>query len=205
MNTYEDLIQFLRNPVPEKSQNHDFFHRISVFLTLLLTCFMISFFLSIVIGMVYQSGLIENDYHAFDNIKDKPDYEIFLLAVILAPMIEEAIFRGPLTLFKSPWKLPFKVEGINEIRIRAFENPKVFQIAFYVFALAFGYIHLSNYQIDTQIVLFSPLLVAPQIVLGLIVGYIRIRFGFLWGVALHAGYNGILIALFLVAKDVVPQ
>jgi len=198
---YEDLVKYLKNPVAEKDPNRDFFHHLSIFLVMLMTCFMISFLLSIVIGMVYSSGLIENDYHAFDDLKDLSSYQIFFAAAVLAPLIEEIIFRAPLTLFKSPWKLPFKVEGINEIRIKALENPKVFRIAFYVFALAFGYIHLSNYQIDAQILLFSPLLVAPQILLGLIIGYVRIRLGFFWGVALHACYNGILVSLFLVTKD----
>jgi membrane protease YdiL (CAAX protease family) len=203
MSIYEDLIQYLKNPVPERDSNRDFFHHLSIFLVMLMTCFMISFILSIVIGMVYNSGLIENDYHAFDDLKNLSNFKIFLLAAVWAPLIEETIFRAPLTLFKSPWKLPFKVEGVNEIKVKAFENPVTFKIAFYVFALAFGYIHLFNYQIDTQILLFSPLLVLPQIILGLVIGYVRIRLGFLWAVALHAFYNGILVSLFLVAKNAI--
>jgi membrane protease YdiL (CAAX protease family) len=206
MSIYEDLFQFIKNPVVEKDPNRNFFHHLSVFLVLLLTCFMISFVLSIIIGMVYTSGLIENDYHAFDELKELPKYQIFLAAAVIAPILEETLFRAPLTWFTSPWKLPIKVNGESqEIRIKAFENPAVFRVAFYVLALTFGYIHLFNYQIDSQILAFSPLLVAPQIILGLIFGYIRVRLGFLWAVAMHACYNGILVSLFLVAKDVVPQ
>lgn len=209
MSIYDDLIGFLKNPVCNKGEHQTFSQKLTVFLVLLLTCFMVSFVLSIIIGMVYSSGLIENDYHAFDDLEALPKYKIFLAAAVLAPIVEETIFRAPLVLFTSPWKTPSFLRGeeaTNEgLQIKAFENPIVFKIAFYVFALAFGYIHLFNYQIDAQILIFSPLLVAPQIILGLIFGYIRIRLGFLWAVAIHAFYNGILVSLFLAAKDVLPQ
>lgn len=205
MNIYEDLIQFLKKPVPEKDPNRDFFHHVVIFLILLMTCFMISFFLNILIGMVYNSGLIENDYHALDELQKQSTKEILFALVVFAPLVEETIFRAPITIFQSPWKLPFKIEGVNKIRIKAFENPMVFRTAFYGFALAFGYVHLLNYQVDSQILLYSPLLVAPQISLGLIIGYIRVRLGFFWAIAMHAAYNGILAFLFLATKDVLPQ
>ena len=55
--------------------------------------------------MIYEAGLIENEYHAFDELKDSSPYEILFLAAVLAPFMEELVFRAPLTLFKSPWRL----------------------------------------------------------------------------------------------------
>ena len=132
------------------------------------------------------------------------------MAAVIAPILEEMIFRAPLALFKSPltlyikpipfsdWKIEFPT-----IQIRFLENSKAFKIAFYFFALAFGFIHLSNYEIDSQILLFSPILVAPQLVIGVIFGFVRVRLGLPWAILMHAAYNGILVSLFLLAKDAI--
>ncbi len=182
MNVYQDFIGFLKNPALERDADVGFFNKIVQFSLLLVACFMISFSLSIIIGIIYQSGLIENEYHAFDELKELTGYKVLLLAAVLARLIEETIFRAPLILFK---------------------NPRALKIAFYSLAILFGYVHLFNYQVDTRILLFSPILVAPQMILGLIFGFVRIRLGFFWAVAMHAVYNGILVSLFLVAKDVI--
>jgi membrane protease YdiL (CAAX protease family) len=208
MNVYSDLIHFLKNPNLQEDPNKGFIYRVSSFILLLFLCLVVSFTLSIFINSIYESGWIENDYHAFDDLKEFSDLKILFLASVAAPFIEESIFRAPLTAFKSPWKLyrkdPETGERIlKDIRIPLFEHPRVFQVAFFVMAILFGYVHLFNYQIDTQILLFSPILVAPQMILGLIFGYIRIRFGFLWAVAMHACYNGFLVSLFLLAQNAV--
>lgn len=208
MNVYQDLIAFLKNPDQKKDKESNLTDKIIQFVVLFITCFTISIFLSIVISIIYATGLIENDYHAFDQIKDKQPIQIFFIAAIAAPVVEELIFRGPLTIFKSPWKLYRKSEETGEkvltdVRIPIFENPKVFKIIFYSSAILFGYVHLFNYQIDTQILIFSPILVAPQFILGLIFGYIRIRFGLLWSIAMHSLYNGFLVSLFIISKDAI--
>ncbi len=182
MNVYQHLIGFLKNPVLEKDREASITDKISQFILLFIACFTISIFLSILISLLYTSGLIDNEYHAFDNLKDQEPYVILLIAAVMAPLIEELLFRGPLVLFK---------------------NPKVFKVAFYVLAIIFGYVHLFNYQIDTQIIIFSPILVAPQMVLGLIFGYIRVRLGLIWAILMHSVYNGFLVSLFLVSKDAI--
>ena len=182
MNVYQELILFLKNPKLEKGPELSIGEKLIQFILLLIACFIISFTISIFISLVYKSGLIENDFHAFDNLKDLGSFQILLLAAVLAPLIEESIFRAPLVLFK---------------------NPKIFKFAFYGFALAFGYVHLFNYQIDSQILLFSPLLVAPQIVLGLIFGFIRVRLGLIWSMLMHGVYNGFLVSLYLLAQHAI--
>ncbi len=210
MNVFYELFVFLKNPTLEKDIESNFFDRVLKFILLLILCFVISFSLSIVMTILFQSGLIENEYHAFDELKELPGYQILIMAAVIAPIMEELLFRAPLVLFKSPLKLyikpiPFSDKKIElpEIEIQALKNPKVFRYIFYVFALAFGYIHLFNYQVDLQILLFSPILVAPQIVLGLIFGFVRIRFGLPWTILMHGVYNGFLVSLFLIAKDVI--
>jgi len=79
---------------------------------------------------------------------------------------------------------------------------KYFPYIFYFFMLSFGILHISNFtftNFNFWIVLISPLLVAPQIVLGSILGFIRMRFGFFYSVLFHIIINGIGVS-FLVLK-----
>lgn len=208
MNVYKNFILFLRNPSLERDTESDLVEKITQFILLFIASFTVSIFLSIIIGALFASGLIENDYHAFDNLKGLEGYKILLIAAVAAPVIEETIFRGPLTLFKSPYKL-YRTDTesgervLKDVRITIFEKPIVFKLIFYGFAIAFAYVHLFNYQVDRQILIFSPILVAPQLILGLVFGYIRIRLGLIWAMAMHACYNGLLVSLFLVSKDAI--
>ena len=64
-----------------------------------------------------------------------------MVAVIAAPLLEELLFRAPITLF---------------------QNKKYFKIVFYTFALVFGFIHLSNFEITRDNLIISGLV--PMIV-----------------------------------------
>ena len=66
---------------------------------------------------------------------------------------------------------------------------------FYGLALLFAIVHLMNYTLSWQVVLLSPVLVLPQFILGTVLGYLRMRQGMAWAIALHITYNSILLAL----------
>ena len=97
-----------------------------------------------------------------------------IFGAIVAPIIEELLFRAPLTSFKKP---------------------KSFKIAFYSFALLFGLIHITNYELSTKIILLSPILILPQLLGGGYLGYIRVRFGLRWSILLHATFNFLILNL----------
>lgn len=173
INIFNEVITYLRNPVLKEDTNRNSNYRIKKFLHLLILSLITGFFLSIPISLLDEFGIINMKNHELEKMMESfsPGF-IFLLVVVLAPIIEEAIFRAPITLFT---------------------DPKIFKIAFYVIAILFGYIHITNYNLNTNVLLFSPILVLPQIVLGAYLSFIRIKFGFLWGVALHAFYNGLIM------------
>ena len=79
-------------------------------------------------------------------------------------------------------------------------QPTAFNLAFYANGGIFAYVHIFNFEITTNVILFSPLLVAPQFFIGLIFGFVRVRFGLIWSIFLHSIYNGILVSLFLLAS-----
>lgn len=207
MRTFEDFFKFLWKPRLEKDPNKNLLYRFKVFTILLIFSFFVVFTLLMIIGMLTVMGVIEKGDHAFDNLLEKNSpLIIFFAAAIQAPIIEELIFRAPLTIFKSPlvlFKKPIQFSG-REIVLRKktltlFKNPKTFKLAFFSLAILFGYIHIFNFDLSMNVLLVSPILVAPQIYLGLVLGYIRVRFGLLWSILMHAIYNGILVSISLLA------
>lgn len=77
-----------------------------------------------------------------------------------------------------------------------------FAFVFFGSAAIFGLIHIANYDFASPGALdvaLAPLLIAPQMVGGVILGYVRVRLGFWYAVANHAAFNAVLWVL-----DTVP-
>lgn len=67
---------------------------------------------------------------------------------------------------------------------------KYFNYFFYFSAIAFAAMHIGNFMpFNNQVYLFYPLYILPQFLMGLCVGYIRMKHGFISGWALHALIN----------------
>lgn len=67
---------------------------------------------------------------------------------------------------------------------------KYFKQYFYFIAISFGLIHIINFhQINYFLFFLYPIYVLPQFFMGLFIGNIRIKYGFIWGWALHALIN----------------
>jgi Type II CAAX prenyl endopeptidase Rce1-like len=170
------------------------------------------------------------------NTRNDTWLEVFLI-VVLAPLIEELIFRWPLRYSKNRVMVAavigFWVFYGESYRIKSFDKI-IFWIIFFVgtigiigvvnlyksqigsfwidnfkwvfwaFGLIFGLIHLSNYDGGwSSFLVFWPVLCSHQIVIGLLNGYARMRYGFWYGVALHATNNmipALIIAVELLTK-----
>ncbi|WP_066218600.1 CPBP family intramembrane glutamic endopeptidase [Formosa haliotis] len=177
METYKIIlhrfITFLKAPyVGNKTLFHDF-NKVQVFITALVTTFVLNFGFTILFTIIETMGLVNFEDHASTKLfEDYPPYAIAIIGVILAPLLEELFFRGPLTLF---------------------HNNKWFIYVFYVFAIGFGLIHISNFEITRNVIILAPILVAPQIVVGLFLGVIRLQYGLVYSILFHALYNAVLI------------
>ena len=68
---------------------------------------------------------------------------------------------------------------------------------FYTLLLAFGFIHLGNYEITPELLIFSSVIVLPHIFAGFIYSYARLNSGIILAICLHSLNNGIpeLIAM----------
>lgn len=173
-----ELLEFIRNPVYEEDENPDFPYRLVYFWRLLGFALLVSIIFGLIIEVLTQQFNLGFGKHAIDDFMDNDSpWFIFFAAIFLAPILEEFIFRGPLVLFKrSPY----------------------FRYIFYLFTLIFGFYHITNFEINQNTLLFSPLLVAPQLSVGIFLGFIRVKFGLVWAIGLHAFYNLVLIGPFIV-------
>jgi len=169
----EQLRSFLKNPVYEEDKNTDPEHRQKVFVRLLIYALVINIGLGFVIGLLEPVFSLDLGTHAIDKALEEYSLPfLFFAAVILAPLMEETIFRGPMVFFRGK---------------------TYFKIVFWLLTLLFGFYHITNFEMTTTVLLLSPLLVLPQIIVGAILGFVRVRFNLLWAIGLHAVYNLILM------------
>lgn len=121
------------------------------------------------------------------------------MAAVVAPVLEELVFRYPL-------RLPLKLRNwIKRLLLTIFrplgiagwiDSRRFFGFLFYSSSIIFAFVHLNNYfSLKGTAILLLPFLVLPQFIAGLCLGYLRIRFNFLLGIIFHALYNGILVLL----------
>ena len=116
---------------------------------------------------------------------------ILLLVAVAAPLLEEPFFR----LFLK-YQRNFIFRGIDSIsngKAKVFWQ-KYFYFFFYLSAILFGLVHLSNY--DNNSLLFyvlAPIIVLPQLIAGLTFGYVRMKLGLLWSILTHGLYNLIIV------------
>lgn len=124
---------------------------------------------------------------------------LFLSSVII--LIVYAIFKSKIeiaaflsTIFIIILSLSL---FLNRDSIEQFISSK-FKFFFYTSALFFGLVHSSNFTGNIYaIVAFSLILGGPQIVLGLILGFIRMNYGLIYSILFHILVNtSILLTLF---------
>jgi uncharacterized protein len=166
------FIGFLRHP------NSQYYPSISKRQKLWNVCFyylLISFVVSTVI-LRYPVEIAER-VGLFEELKvrEMKMNELVKMAsiIILAPLIEEGVFR---------------------LWLGGYRNKNYFPWLYYSSAMIFGCIHIFNYQFSASHYLYVPFITMTQIFAGLMLGYIRIIYGFWYGVLLHASYNGLVSA-----------
>ncbi len=164
------FIDFVKNPnkpyYPELAKKDKLQHIIRHFLPI---CIMAAFLIGMLTYVLEKAKL-------FDAVISR-DYDFWTLlfaAVLLAPPVEELIFRG----FLGPLR-----------------RKSYFRWLYYVSSLVFGFVHLVNYENGSSLLPFFLILTGPQIFIGLLLGYIRIVYGFKYAVLLHAVYNLFVISL----------
>ena len=168
-----ELLEFFKKPDYKIDKELKLNEKFSILIRLVLFALIISLCLGMIIGLLENFTSIDFGKHAIDELFEEysPGF-IFLAVVVLAPIVEELIFRGPMYLFR---------------------RSRYFGIVFYLLTLAFAFYHITNFEITPMVLYLSPLLVAPQLFIGLLLGFIRVRLGLEWAILLHALYNLLII------------
>ncbi|EWM48407.1 CAAX protease self-immunity family protein [Bordetella holmesii 41130] len=158
-----------------------------------------------------------------------PDNIPWLAAVIWAPLVEELLFRYGLrrplqALWVIPVVLPALIWGpkfwtgclVAAVILLAISGTRHmgrfkrgprrfyqrhFGLVFHLAALTFAAVHLGNFSFGSTAWWLLPLLVLPQWLTGLVLGWMRVRRGIAASMALHAVFNaGPMVMIWLLLK-----
>lgn len=88
--------------------------------------------------------------------------------------------------------------GLVVRRGRAFV--RLYPVIFWMYGMAFALIHIANFQSSGWETMLLPLLVLPQLFLGLLLSYIRLRQGLVYSMLLHALSNGFFCLLTFITE-----
>ncbi|SHL25408.1 CPBP family intramembrane glutamic endopeptidase [Flavobacterium xanthum] len=201
---YFNLMVFLKNPKDEAGPKRTVVQKIKTLLSLLLIEIPVMVVLILLISGLEQLGLVDPENHAMENLIKSVSIPVLLLVVvIIIPFFEELLFRLYLR-YKDNYALHFIVAVAsltgkrNQQKATTFLRSvwtKRYKFIFYFSAVLFGMVHITNFEFSYTILLLSPLLVAPQIILGLIIGYLRVRDGFISGFLMHGLHNALFIGI----------
>ncbi len=202
-----------------------------------LTLMYILIFFSIVLissPLMYLVGA-ENMQHSIDELMNNyPKWVFVLLTVVMAPIIEELIFRwhlrqpivilcviaamlggGLVYAFRQDllalWPMVIVLVFIAALLVLLLSSNGVraaiskfyhrfFPLIFYGTVVIFALAHLGNFS-DVQNWYVAPILVLPQALIGLFLGYVRVRNNIFWSIYFHAFHNMIPTVLFLMMPD----
>ena len=127
------------------------------------------------------------------SVKEELDYKEDTLlmsavsSIILAPVLEEIGFR--LILRRN-----FPIKYIFNQKLW----DKIFPFLVYASSVIFGFVHLTNYTNDGfWFYVFSPIIIASQLIGGFIITFIRVKYNFFYGILYHSLWNASLIFPFI--------
>jgi membrane protease YdiL (CAAX protease family) len=193
-----DFLAFLKNPAEKADAVQTRSEKAKKLFTLLMIDIPVMGVLICVLSGIQALGLFDLHNNKFNQLfLTIPVWPLTFILVILIPFFEELIFRLYLR-YKYNYLLRFLVSTTSvagEVNHEKAGNwakqfwIRRYNVIFYFSAILFGFYHLANYKISPMILLFSPIIVAPQIIAGLFFGYLRVRHDLLLGFSMHGLHN----------------
>lgn len=209
----QDFIEYCKNPVIFPDQK-----RMTVIIFLKLYLLYMIFVLSIGVQL---GGLM--NFTGITNELDDVSTKMVLFGVLGAPFFEETIFRLllkptrrkvwvflitlsayillliyrqnylPIVIFSGI--LVFVILLILLKKYEIFNFTHYYRLLFYLSVSVFALLHMFNFdQINyTWQFLLLPIFVIPQFFMGLVLGYTRMVYGFIYAVLLHMGINMVML------------
>ena len=196
--TIKSFINYLKNPVDKKDDDSTLGTKLKTLISLFLFSLLAIYLYGIFLAVIESIHWIDAGVNSNSSIVYRYSYlRLILLGVVIAPVTEELIFRLPLRykynyLFRWASILILSIKDDDreacEEKIKSFWN-KYFKYFFYFIILIFGCVHFFNFNNYRNVWSWIIVLVFPQIIIGSILGYIRVRFSIFWSMSYHAFNN----------------
>ncbi len=113
------------------------------------------------------------------------------LSIVVAGIIGAVLFIATIIYIIKDEHISKKVENYWQTS---------FPVIFYLSCLFFALVHLMNFEFEYSLFYLFPLLILPQFIMGMILGFTRIKLGLMYSIALHAIHNGVLLTIALMYK-----
>lgn len=209
---FKEFLNFIVNPKKlDKKLDKKFFFFILYFI---FSYYIVSFAFS------YLIHFFEIDINFNTHVKKAINGNILLLAIIIAPVSEELLFRAILKpnritfllfcvsifffafqFFKAPFcftfifliLISFIIYKIR-VNINSFVQ-KNFKSIIFISSFSFAMLHSFNFELTHSLLIALPLLIIPKIYLGFALSFFRIKYGLFSSILMHSIINGILIYL----------
>lgn len=239
----QEIITYLQNPQHiDTIQRKPFFSSILQIIRINLLAIFLSFVTGIIIAFIATQTKALDGHAVGDFIENESIFTAFILACVIAPLLEESAFR--LWLVNKPLQVAIGLFGFLFYYISSFipgsfiksvfsftesDNPIImlgiylaifiggvavlyiiikqksvqtklthiyhnyYKWLFFGSAVLFGLLHITNYEFSWVVVLLTPILILPQLFGGVLLSYIRVKYGFWRGVIGHFIYNLLLL------------
>ncbi len=204
--TYEDLLDFLKSPADVKDFNQTYRQKAKrLFSILAIHIPIMGICLAIVFCVTSLASVNIENHRLTSLLQQYRIWEIVFLVIVLVPFVEELAFRLYLRFKNNNLvhaiillsSLTGKHSKARTEKLLANLWLNHFGSIFYGSAILFSVAHITNYENNLILLLLSPLIVLPQFIAGLFLGYLRVRYNLILGYIMHAIHNAVLLFLAL--------
>lgn len=205
--TFIDFLAFLKHPSEQPDPIQTNQQKAKRLFSLLIIDILVIVILMPIMYVLEKFGLVDFKNHQLAKLMNESPIPIILLVlVVIIPFIEELIFRLYLRfkynyVAQSILLLSTLAGARNKAKIEiCLKNfwSKNFKTIFYLSAIIFGCVHIFNYDYSLTILLLTPILIASQFIIGLFLGYLRIKYNLVLGYFMHAIHNAVILIIPLI-------
>jgi membrane protease YdiL (CAAX protease family) len=196
-----NILNFFKKPEDKKEK---FDSKFSFFLVvIILDIFVTGIFTTI--GYILEQIGISTGEHELEKMFEQ--YSVILIgitAVLILPFFEEVFFRLPLRYETNYFlKIYQSLTGFGSIEKRQMRRQKLkdkwhkyYPVYFYLSALLFSLVHLSNYSGDDLNIITALVITLLPLFYGMLFGVIRVKISF-WAAFLYHAIHNLVSIIFL--------
>lgn len=199
------FFNFILNPKIKINNNTPYFKYLDGILVILLPLII----LKVIFSIILTTGSIDKLTNSFK----LNDYYLYFYIIIIAPVLEETIFRYSLNgknksliississliyilirtkFLTNPFtEVDYALMGLFLLYLCAFLYKRIsFQILFYISTTIFAVLHIFNFELSIYSLPIHIFTILIYLVIGFAFAFFRIKYGFLTSLKFHVIYN----------------